>query len=311
MKTSGYLCLLLACLAFIPGDAMAWDSMGHMIIDEIAYENVRPEVRLRVTELARILDSKYNSHKPYNFITAGCYMDDMRAAKDYPYSAWHFVDVPYTPNGMGYSEMTEPNVLWAFRQSVWIIRNAQATAAQKSEALAMIMHFAGDIHQPLHCVDWNDKGGNGYLITGIAFNDFSKKKIPTLHVFWDRAYRYDVKRGKPVELYYNLWPSERPDAPAKGIIKNQAAKIMGRYPLASLMDLVKVDDPDFWARESYRLGCRFGYPRRPHPEDYEVVTLTPWFVGQAHEIACRRIVLAGYRLANLLDILFASLGKQD
>jgi len=302
--------LLILFLLLGPGitRAPAWDSMGHLLIGEIAYENVKPEVRGKVEALARSLGNKYNNHRPYNFVTIGCYMDDMRAEKDYPYSSWHYMDVNYTPDGSGYSEAEPPNVLWALKQAVATIENAAATPAQKSEALAMLIHFAGDIHQPLHCVDWNDKGGNGYFIAGVPFSDVSKTKPANLHAFWDRAYRFEVQGRKVIEVYHIPWPSERPTVPAHGVVKSQAAKIMERYPLSSMAELAGIGDPDTWARESYRYACRFGYPRGPHPGDFQVVTLNPVFVSRAHDVACRRIALAGYRLANLLNDLFASAG---
>jgi len=300
--------LVLLILGSGAVQALAWDSTGHMLVGEIAYEQVRPDVRARVDALVRTLDNRYNNHKPYNFVTAGCYMDDMRAEKGYPYSAWHYMDVNYTPDGRGYAEPAVPNVLWALQQAFATFEDSGSSGPQKSLAMAMLIHFTGDIHQPLHCVDWNDKGGNGYFIAGVPFSDLSKTKPANLHAFWDRAYRFGVQGGKVIELYYSPWPSERPGVPAAGVIKNQAAKIMERYPPGSMAELANVGDPHVWARESYRYACKFGYPHGPHPGDFEAVTLTPLFVGNAHDVACRRIALAGYRLANLLNSLFEADG---
>ena len=187
-----------------------------MLVGEIAYEQVRPDVRARVGALVRTLDNRYNNHKPYNFVTVGCYMDDTRAEKGYPYSAWHYMDVNYIPDGSGYSEPAPPHVLWALQQAVATFENPTATGPQEALALAMLIHFTGDIHQPLHCVDWNDKGGNGYFIAGVPFSDLSKKKPANLHAFWDRAYRFGVQDGKVIELYYSPWPAERPTVRACG-----------------------------------------------------------------------------------------------
>ena len=310
MKTSAYPLLasifLTACLLF-PPQLKAWDFTGHMLIDQIAWQNTRPDVRARVTALVAKLENKYNNHVPYNFITAGCYMDDTRAEPGYAYGKWHFIDVNYTADGSGYAEPQPPHVLWAIEQAVTtLLKNPQATEAQKAEALAMIMHFVGDVHQPLHCVNWNnDNGGGGYFISGIPVSDLSKKQAPSLHLFWDRVYRYDVKDGKVLELYNGLWTTERPGAPAEGVIKNQAAKLIADYPASTLAEQLKLDDPHDWARESYAIACKSAYPPGPHPEDYEVVPLTPAFVHQAHETACLRLALAGYRLADLLNKLFA------
>jgi hypothetical protein len=296
-----------ACLAVAPR-SQAWDPTGHMLVDQVAYENTKPEARARVAALVAKLEDKYNNHVPYNFITAGCYMDDMRAEPGYAYSKWHFIDIEYTADGSGYAEPQPPHVVWAIGQAAkTLLANPDATEAQKAEALAMLVHFTGDVHQPMHCVDWNnDNGGGGYFIAGVPFADISKKQIPNLHLFWDRAYRFDTKDGKVLELYNGLWPAERPGVPAEGTIRNQAAKIMLDYPASAFAQELKADGPADWARESYALACKSGYPQGPHPTDYEVVTLKPEFVHQAHDIACRRIALAGYRLADLLNELFAA-----
>ena len=96
-------------------------------------------------------------------------------------------------------------------------------------------------------------------------------------------------------------PSTR--SAATGLVHDEAAKIIARFPKSSLEPL-KENDTRAWARESYTIACLFAYPVRPHPTDAEVVTLSPDYVHQAHEIACERIALAGYRLAAMLNELF-------
>ena len=243
-----------ACL-LCPIQARAWDPTGHMLVDQIAYENTKPEVRARVAALVAKLDGKYNNRSPYNFVTSGCYMDDMRAAPGYAWSKWHFIDVNYTPDGSGYVEPEPPHVLWAIEHSAAkLLNGAQATDAEKAEAVAMLIHFVGDVHQPLHCVDWNDQGGNGYFIAGIPMSDLSKNKPATLHLFWDRAYRYDVKGGKVIELYYGLWNSERPGTPCGGSHQKPGRENHGAIPGILARGTGKI-------RRSPRLGSRELCPR--------------------------------------------------
>lgn len=303
--TSLFIFPAAAALTFA-ATAHAWDYTGHMLVDQIAYGQMKPEALEKINALLPLLETKYNAHKPYNFVTAGAYMDDMRAQKGYPYGPWHYIDSPYTPDGSGYAEPPPPHLLSAIQQSVDVIKNAQSTDSQKAEALAMIMHFVGDAHQPLHCVDWNDKGGNGYFIAGVPFTDLSKKRPANLHSFWDKAYRFDVKDGKVVELFFGLWTNERPDAPGEGIVAKQAAIIAAEFPAESLAKEAAITDTHAWAKESYLLACKSAYPPGPHPANNEVITLSPEFVQTSHKIAYQRMALAGYRLAYLLNSLFAT-----
>ena len=67
----------------VSASAHAWDPAGHMLVDQIAWTQSKPEVRARVDELARTLENAWNNGQPYNFITAGAWMDDMRSKKGY------------------------------------------------------------------------------------------------------------------------------------------------------------------------------------------------------------------------------------
>jgi len=296
--------LLLPALAlFSVSAANAWDYTGHMLVDQVAYENVSPRVRERVGKLVATIENKYNDHQPYNFVTAGAWMDDMRSMPNYPWGPLHYVDAAYTPSGMPFVDPPPPNVLTAVADALATLKNKESTEEKQSEALAMLLHMVGDMHQPLHCVDWNDKGGNGYFIYGIPFSDLGKKQIPNLHAFWDKSFRFDSQNDKIVELYRAPWPSDRPKSTDSGLVHDEALKIIAKYPKASLEPL-KLGQPREWAMESHLIACIFAYPVRPHPTDAEVVTLTPDYVHQAHEIACERIAMGGYRLAALLEDLF-------
>src|SRR5207248_1628427 len=167
----------------------------------------------------------------------------------------HYVDFPYEPDASKFIEPAPPHILWALDRAIATVKDASSSEPQRAEAVAMILHFVGDVHQPLHCVDWNDKGGNGFLIYGIPFSDLSKKQVPNLHAFWDKAFRFDVRDGKVVELYWGLWTSERPAAPGEGRIKEEAEKIEKEFPRAAVADSLEKKEPRDWAKESYEIAC--------------------------------------------------------
>lgn len=295
---AGFFLLLASAAA-----ARAWDYTGHMLVDQIAYEQVSPRVREAVARLVAPLENSYNDHKPYHFVTAGAWLDDMRSQPNYPWGKLHYVDVPYTPSGSSFSEPPPPHLLSGMDEALAVLRAPDASGAKKSEALAMLMHFVGDVHQPMHCVDWEDRGGNQFFIAGVPFSDLGKKAVPNLHAFWDKAFRFDVENGSVIERYHAPWPNQRPESPESGLIHDEAAKISAQFPRAALPQLA-AKTPRDWARESHLIACLFAYPAQPHPTNAEVVTLPPEYVHRAHEIACERVALAGCRLADLLEDLF-------
>lgn len=292
---------VFAAALAISAKAHAWDAAGHMLVDQIAWTQTKPEVRARVEELAKTLENTYNDGQPYNFVTAGCWMDDMRSKKDYAWSKWHYVNIDWTADGVAFVLPEPPHVVWAIGESSKALKAPETTTENTAEAVAMIMHFVGDIHQPMHATDRSDHGGNGVLIHGVTFSDLWPGSVANLHAFWDKAFRFDKADGKIAEAWHGPNVPERPKTAEEGVIAEQAAKIIAKYPASSLTAELARLDPVGWARESHSLGCVSGYPAGFEPGDHEVVELAADFAAQSREVAERQIAVAGCRLARVLN----------
>ncbi len=292
-------------LTFLPLAAQAWDAAGHMLVGEIAWAQMTPGVRAQAAELVKNLDSRFNQRRPYNFVTTGCWMDDMRSlGRDYPWSKLHYVTIPWTASGAPAEIPPPPHIVSGMDDSIRTLRDPQATPAQRTEALGMLVHFVGDVHQPLHTTDRNgDRGGNSFLISGVPFSDLMSKQGRNLHTFWDKAFRFDGQRPAIVEVWTAPELADRPAVAEQGIIAEQAKKIAARFPRTSLPELATAQDGAAWARESHVVGCLHAYPAGEPSVEIEVRVLTPEFAKNAQEVANRRIALAGYRLGDLLNVI--------
>ncbi len=289
-----------------PALAQAWDSAGHMLVDQIAWEACSPKTRDAVTALVAGLDNRYNDKQPYHFVTAGCWMDDLRSLpkKDYEWSKWHYVDIAKSDDGSLFKLPEPPHIVWAIGENLKALRDASAPLEDQAKAVAQLMHWVGDIHQPMHATTWqDDRGGNGYLITGVTFTDLMPGMIGNLHTYWDKAFRFAVVDGKIAEQWYGPLTRDRPAKPGGGVIGVEAARLLARFPKDTLDELKKPADAEAWARESHLLGCTKAYPPGEHTTDTEVRKLEPDFIAANYEIAGRRVVVAGYRLAALLEEL--------
>ncbi|MEA3210406.1 MAG: hypothetical protein QOE70_3463 [Chthoniobacter sp.] len=298
--------LCFSLFALFPLAAGAWDAAGHMLVTQIAWEHTQPAARAKVQALVKTLESTFNEGQPYNFITASCWMDDLRSKPGYAWAKWHYVDIAFTPSGAPCAiPLESPHVVWAINENLKTLRDPSATPDQTAEVLGMLVHFVGDIHQPLHATDWNDRGGNGFLIHGVPFTDLFPGSVANLHAFWDKAFRFDGRDGRIVETWQCPAIADRPKAPGEGVIAEQAAKIMAAFRPGSLPEINEPLSAEAWARESHSFGCLAAYPVGPHPSNHEVVELSPDFAARAGQIAQLRVALAGYRLARLLNELFA------
>lgn len=296
-----------ASLLALAVSAHAWDLAGHMIVGEIAWQASTPAVRAKVEELVRGLDTTFSGGQAYNFVTANAWLDDMRGqGRAYQWGKWHYMDNEKTDDGAAFTVPEPPHVVWAIDESLKTLRDAQAPAAKRSEALGILMHCVGDVHQPLHATTWNDRGGNGYLVGGVSFSDLYKGGRGNLHAFWDEAYRVEARDGKIVERFVSPPITSRPEPGKEGDVASAAKQIMTDYPAEALNAEAAVLDPVAWAKESHVIGCTKAFPPGPHPGNHEVRTLEPAFAAPSQKIAARRIALAGYRLARVLDSVFGA-----
>ena len=297
----------LFAAALIPAAAQAWDGAGHMLVGQIAWEQTTPEARAKVGELVALLDNQFNQGQPYNFVTAGCWMDDMRSlGKAYAWGRLHYVTIPWTESGNPAPIPAPPNVVSGIEECMHTLRNAGAPLEDRAKAVGMLMHFVGDIHQPLHTTDRNnDRGGNAYLIAGIPFSDLMEKQGANLHTFWDKSFRFDAVDGKIAELWQGPRVGDRPKAAGEGIVAEQAQQLIAKYPLKGFKEIGRRADATAWAQESHAVGCKSAYPVGDPPDNTEARLLTPEFAQATRPIAERRVALAGYRLARLLNELFA------
>lgn len=299
-------CLFCLALSLAGSAALAWDPIGHMLVSQIAYGQLTPAAKERVEKSLAAFNQKEQA--AYTFVTAACWMDDIRA-KTKEYNTWHYVNLPFTPEGTPVPEDT-PNVVWAGELMENIIAGKAAhPGIDRDQALVMLIHLVGDVHQPLHATSrMGDAGGNKVTITNLTdpASDLLFSKGGNLHFFWDSAYRRVFRDGDATVSYAGLiYPREEPIAghdAAMPLVTENAALLVKNHPLESLA--LPEGGMKEWALESHRLGYSLGYQQLPGGESANPVTLDQAYVDKARERAQQRTVAAGHRLAGLLNRLY-------
>jgi hypothetical protein len=161
---------LIALLLLAPVPAFAWGAEGHEIIAAIALRELSPMARLQAASLLggdtmMIHDSNW--------------ADEIRDRRPET-SRWHYVDIPL--GAPGYDPRRDCRaddcVVAQIENDRRMLANSRAPRQQRAEALRFLIHFVGDIHQPLHAVDNNDKGGNAVRV-------YMPGDRTNLHRVWD------------------------------------------------------------------------------------------------------------------------------
>jgi hypothetical protein len=134
---------------------LSWGATGHHAIGKIAENHLTTNAKNAVHEL---LGSE-------TLADVSSWADEVRNEPEYKSTgSWHYLNLPL---GLSYSDfqktvegMSEANVYSALRQQKQILTDKSTTREQKAVALKFIVHFVGDLHQPMHVSRAEDKGGN-------------------------------------------------------------------------------------------------------------------------------------------------------
>lgn len=287
--------------------ALAWDPLGHMLSAKIACDGLTPKARAELDAAIARFNEREKPDAPYDAVTAACWMDDARSGTK-EFNEWHYVNLPFTREGTpvpGGSRQS-PDVIWAAGECEKIIGgSAEEPGVDRDRALVMLLHLLGDLHQPLHTTQNHDYGGNRARLANLKDEpgDLVFSKGGNLHFFWDSAYRREFKDGEAGVSFSG--PPFAVDAPVAGhrdsleIVGREASALQKKYPPESFGDF-KSGDPAAWALESHGLGYDLAYGKLPAGKP---VTLDQEYVESARVCAEKRIAVAGYRMAAVLNKL--------
>lgn len=155
--------------------AFAWSRDGHAIVGMLAERQLRPAAR---AEVARLLAGEPDP----TLAGVASWADDVRAAEASGKSApWHYInfkagDCSYVP----VRDCPDGNcVIGAINRNFLILSDRARPDAERRDALKYLVHFVGDVHQPLHSTPRDDKGGGDFQVN-------YQGKGSNLHKVWDR-----------------------------------------------------------------------------------------------------------------------------
>lgn len=168
------------CLTLFSYEALAWGAQGHQVIANLAQGQLTPRARQEVDRLLALEPGE-------TLASISTWADEHRNPAT---AGWHFVNFPRD------SCAFDPSRDCAGGQCVVgaIDRQAEILASNASDekrllALKYLVHFVGDVYQPLHAGYLDDKGGNTYQLQVF-------KRGSNLHSLWDsgliRSFDEDV-----------------------------------------------------------------------------------------------------------------------
>jgi hypothetical protein len=269
---------------WVPHQAFAWGDDGHKVVALIAEHYLTPEVRNTVAALLAQDTDPLTEHDIASEATwADKYRNHHRET-----ASWHFVDIELDnpdidaachgraplPAGVVASNGPPDCVLDKIRQFADELKAPGTDPEERLVALKFVLHFVGDMHQPLHSSDNHDKGGNAVK---VIVDGFPHKTRDELHAFWDTQF-VDGIEGSPSALAEELLATITPAQKAE-------------WEKRSLDD---------WAMEAFEISKSDVYGDPPLSTD-EVQHLGRDYVERAEKDVALQLSRAGVRLAAVLN----------
>ena len=279
-------CTVIVVALAIAGPAAAWGDLGHEVTALIAYRHLTPSAKAKADAL---LAGDTDTLTAPDFASRATWADKYRNGHRET-AAWHFVDIeidqpdlnsacfgfpPPAPVNAASQGPAQDCVVDKIEEFAAELRSPATQPAERLLALKFLMHFVGDIHQPLHASDHNDRGGNC-----IALEPSPNGQTRNLHAYWDTGV---------VE-------------PLGTSAQDIAAKLDGQITPAQAMAW-RGGDARSWAMESFQLSRSDAYklPAKPTCSEHGSVALSTAYQAMARRDAAVQLEKAGIRIAFLLN----------
>ena len=290
-------CLLLA------SQAIAWHGSGHYIVAHIAQSYLQLHDSDALDWSNKILAPYVDEcgENLYPFVEAATWADKIKDQEWHIFDNNHFVSNYWFAGGAvpkAFDNDTFANIVFAISENVNTLCSTKEdpygsskSIFGKSLSLRTLIHFFGDIHQPLHAEERvtldrpnGDMGGNLFLI-----NHYGDKYMDNLHFIWD-------------EMFMPLGTSIRSNLPPEKykLIEEWSNGIQAEYTFENLKSQIEANsNQQAWGYESFKIGSSFAYSGIVEGQD-----LPQEYQDKGREICRERVALAGYRLGLTLSAIF-------
>lgn len=250
--------VVIVILCVFSTELLAWGAIGHRIVGLIAERHLTKKAK---KNLNMVLGKE-------TLAEVANYMDFIRSDNTYRHmGGWHYSTIP---NGQTYEEAGVPesgDAIQTINRLITELGSKEFTDEDEAFALKCLVHLIGDIHQPLHVGNGEDKGGND-----VKLDYFWSSS--NLHSVWDSGI-IDYRKYSYTE--YVEWIDHASDSEVES------------WKSLSVLD---------WANESkkYRDQC---YDTLP-----ESMKLTYRYNFDNIDLVNQRLLQAGLRLAGVLNKIY-------
>ena len=253
----------LMALFLLPCQSFGWGTKGHRIVGDIAEAHLSPAAKAGVQSLLGT----------DTLATISTWADEVRRNRPETYN-WHFVDIPADAKGYDAARDCRPSpkgdcVIAEIERARIVLADLNGRKDERIEALKFLVHFIGDIHQPMHGIG-EARGGNDIHVVEFGSSQCGNRSC-NLHADWDSGLIEHTRRSEADYVSY-------------------------LEQLIQRKHLIASGGPTDWANESHELA-RAAWLSDGGSVDEK-------YYAQQITVVDERLALAGLRLAAVLNKVF-------
>lgn len=169
-----------------------WGKTGHRVTAEIATQYLNRKAK---REIKKLLNGQ-------SLATVSTFADNIKSDPAYRYlSPTHYVNIPFDKTYDTHPKNEKGDIIQAIDDAIIVLQSDTASREEKAFHLKMLVHYIGDLHQPLHTGLKEDKGGNDFQLRWF-------RNGTNLHSVWDSK-MIDSYGMSYSELAMNMVPLSR------------------------------------------------------------------------------------------------------
>jgi hypothetical protein len=323
-------------------NAFGWGDIGHRIVGDIADQTIKKSTKQKI--------KKFFGEE--TLATASTWPDEIKSdfekrlelgkkwGHDHGYTdpskiagiinSWHYTSIPDNMKYADSPKVKTGDIVSAIKKMVKILKSNKSLNKEKREALRMLTHFVGDIHQPLHVGNGKDRGANRcyiswfppYKAPPIAKAVMREHEYVNLHALWDSKIIVSMSLSFSEYAKKLLIPNpatlSQGDPKMEAMYSDYSGKELNKLHKEKVKVWLKTSVVD-WANESKALRqiaylgktkpndssakfCIYTDTDKLNPEDIPQVSYD--FRYSISKVINYRLLQSGVRLAKLLDSIF-------
>jgi hypothetical protein len=166
------LLLLIPFLFFMKSssdEAFFWGKNGHRATGKIAEKHLTRKAKRTIDKIL----------KGQSLAFVATYADEIKSDKKYnKYYSWHYINMDLDQTYEQAEKNPKGDLVTGINTCIKILNDKNSSDDEKNFHLKMLVHFMGDLHQPMHIGRKEDKGGNSIQVEWFG-------KGSNLHRVWD------------------------------------------------------------------------------------------------------------------------------